>query len=162
VATLAADRKVDAVIEVPEKILSLLEKGADVPVAVGGKQRSGRFDTVIPKGDIASRTFSVKIGLVNDGGLLEGMEARATLPTGEKIDGFLVSRDAVVNQFGRNVIFVAVEGAAKMVPIQVLGYYGLMVGVAGPGLSAGMNVVVKGNERLRNGQPLMVQQQKSE
>ena len=161
VATLAADREVDAVIEVPERILLLLEKDAEVRVVVGGMERSGRFEAVIPRGDISTRTFSVKLRLVNDGGLLEGMEARATLPTGQKIEGILVSRDAVVNQFGQTVIFVAAEGAAKMVPVQVLGYHDLMVGVAGPGLSAGMEVVVKGNERLRNGQPLMVQQQES-
>ena len=157
VATVAEDGQVDAIIEVPEKILSYLKKGAEVPVRAGGASLTGRFETVIPKGDVASRTFSVKIRLTNRGGLMEGMEARANLPTGGKIDGLLVSRDAVVNQFGRDVIFVSSEGAARMVPVQVLGYQGLMVGVSGPGLAAGMKAVVKGNERLRDGQPLMAQ-----
>lgn len=157
VATVAADREVHAIIEVPEKLLSYLEKGAEVPVAAGGLTLIGRFEAVIPKGDVASRTFSVKIRLANDGGMLEGMEARATLPTGGKIEGLLVSRDALVNQFGRDVIFVSAEGAAKMVPVQVLGYQGLQAGVSGPGLFEGMKAVVKGNERLRDGQPLMPQ-----
>ncbi len=162
VATVAEDGEVDAVIEVPEKILSYLEKGGEVPVAAGGASLTGRYEAVIPRGDVASRTFSVKIRLANEAGLMEGMEARATLPTGSRIDGLLVSRDALVNQFGRDVIFVSVEGTAKMVPVQVLGYQGLMVGISGPGLSAGMKAVVKGNERLRDGQPLRVEQQKPE
>ncbi len=39
-----------------------------------------------------------------------------------------------------------------MIPVNIIGYQDQFVGVEGQGLAAGMQVVVKGNERLRNGQ----------
>jgi hypothetical protein len=45
-----------------------------------------------------------------------------------------------------------------MVPVAVQGYSGLLVGVVGPGLEAGQQVVVKGNERLFGGEQLVIRQ----
>jgi SOS-response transcriptional repressor LexA len=42
-----------------------------------------------------------------------------------------------------------------MIPVKVIGYEGLTTGVIANGLKDGMNVVVKGNERLRDGQMVM-------
>jgi hypothetical protein len=41
-----------------------------------------------------------------------------------------------------------------MVPIEIIGYNGLMAGVASQELAEGMLVVVDGSERLRNGQAI--------
>jgi multidrug efflux pump subunit AcrA (membrane-fusion protein) len=61
-----------------------------------------------------------------------------------------------VEKFGKNVVFVVEESKAKMVPVAVQGYSGLLVGIAGPGLEAGQKVVVKGNERLFGGEQLNI------
>jgi len=45
-----------------------------------------------------------------------------------------------------------------MIPVKVAGYTGMNAGVHGEGLREGMKVVIKGNERLRDGQPVSVQQ----
>ena len=42
-----------------------------------------------------------------------------------------------------------------MIPVKVTGYEEKMVGVNARGLEEGMKVVVKGNERLRDGQPVI-------
>ena len=39
-------------------------------------------------------------------------------------------------------------------PVRIIGYLEDMVGVAGEGIREGMEVVVKGNERLQDGQPV--------
>jgi RND family efflux transporter MFP subunit len=156
VGVIAMDRDLDVVVDVPETILAFLEPGREVPVLAGGQSVTGHFSVVIPRGNVATRTFSIKIRLSNGAGLIEGMAARVELPSGPRIDGLLVPRDAVINQFGQDVIFVDGGGAAKMVPVKVLGYQGLMAGVAGPGLEPGMKVVIKGHERLRSGQPLKI------
>ena len=54
------------------------------------------------------------------------------------------------------MIWLVQDSTAKMVPVQVIGYDGMFVGIAGPGLEKGATVVVKGNERLREGQPVMI------
>jgi multidrug efflux pump subunit AcrA (membrane-fusion protein) len=43
-----------------------------------------------------------------------------------------------------------------MVPVKVIGYKGKTVGVESAQLSEGMKVVVKGNERLQDGQQVIV------
>jgi hypothetical protein len=80
------------------------------------------------------------------------MEARAMLPRRAEIKTFLVERDAVVNMFNENVVFACVNSHIKMIPVKVTGYQGIMAGIDAPELVEGMKVVVKGNERLMDGQ----------
>ena len=160
VGVIASDTEVDVVVDVPETILQFLETGRVVSMRHGQRQFTGKIAAVVPRGDVATRTFSVKIRLPNENRLIEGMEARVTLPSGPMVKGLLVPRDAVISKFGRTVVFVNASGAAKMIPVQVQGYDGLMAGIAGPGLESGMQAVVKGNERIRDGQPLKVIKQK--
>jgi multidrug efflux pump subunit AcrA (membrane-fusion protein) len=47
-----------------------------------------------------------------------------------------------------------VDSKAKMIPVKVIGYESETAGVNARGLEEGMKVVVKGNERLRDGQPV--------
>ena len=154
VAQLADNREIDVVIDVPATMLEYLEKDREVAISSNGEMLTGRFINFAPKGDVATRTFSIKIRLKNTAGLIEGMEARAVLPVDGKKTGLIVPRDAVINKFGQNVLFLSENSAAKMVPVEITGYDGLLAGISGPGLAAGQAVVVKGNERLRDGQPL--------
>lgn len=156
VAVIADNSEVDVVVDVPSELLGYLRRGREVGIKSGGRKLAGRFLSYIPRGDVATRTFSVKIRLRNSTGLVEGMEARAVLPSGPRFEGLLVHRDAVIEKFGMNVVFAVNDNAAKMIPVRVTGYEGLMVGVDGEGLSEGMKVVVKGNERIQDGQPLNI------
>jgi len=154
VATLADDETVDVVVDVPESLLSALKPGQKVSVQISGRKMAGVFHSLIPRGNIATRTFPVKIRVENQGRFMEGMEARATLPAGPKRDGLVVPRDAVIHVNGKDVLFSAVGSTARMVPVSVIGREGQTVAVTGPGLEPGQQVVVKGHERLRDGQPI--------
>jgi RND family efflux transporter MFP subunit len=156
VAVVADDLVVDIVVNVPAGILKYLAEGKKLTVKSGGDSFTGEFLSFVPKGDVATRTFDVKIRMNNSAGLVEGMEARALVPAGARQAGLRVPRDAVIDRYGQNVIWLASDGAAKMVPVQVTGYDGMQVGVAAAGLADGAQVVVKGNERLREGQPLRI------
>ncbi len=157
VAVIAKNGEVDVIVDLPERILGYLKKGDKVSINSGGTELKGTIRAFISKGDVATRTFPVKIRAKNPtGSLREGMEARALLPSSGKIKGLLVNRDAVIKQMGMDVVFVVVEGKAKMVPVGILGFHEDKVGIAGPGLEAGMKAVVKGNERLMDGQPVTI------
>jgi RND family efflux transporter MFP subunit len=157
VAVIAKDSEVDVIVDLPERILNYLKKGDKVSIKSGGAELEGTIRVFIPKGDVATRTFPVKIRAGNpSGSLREGMDARAVLPSGGKIKGLLVHRDAVIKQMGMDVIFIVVDSKAKMVPVGIIGYHKDMVGIAGPGLEADMQAVVKGNERLMDGAPVTV------
>ena len=156
VAILAKDDIVDIVTDVSEKYLPYLRVGMAVSGTVNANKISGKIIALVPRGDIATRTFPVKIRLANSGGFIEGMSARVVLPTGDSVETLMVPRDAVIQVLGQTVVFIASESKAQMIPVKVVGYEELVAGVEGEGLAAGMQVVVKGNERLRDGQVVSV------
>ena len=148
VATLARDDAVDLIVEVPETVIKYLKPGMEVDANVGEKEKRGIITAIIPRGDITTRTFPIKIRIKNSTSLLEGMEARVKLPVGEKIDALLVPRDAVLNKFGETTVVLVVDSKASIMPVKVVGYRGMMAGINANKISEGMKVVVKGNERL--------------
>ncbi len=154
VASLARADALNAVVNVPEKVLAGIHQGDRIKVEAGGRRLEGEVRAIIPKGDVATRSFPVKIQLNQPDGLIEGMEARVRLPIGPKARALMVPRDAVMNVFDRSVVFAVVEAKAVMIPVKVLGFERDAVGVQGEGLEPGMSVVIKGNERLMNGQPV--------
>jgi RND family efflux transporter MFP subunit len=157
VAMIAKDDVIDIIVNVPERFVGHVKQGIEVRVTAGGEELRGKIIAIVPKGDIATRTFPVKIRLPNSASLIEGMTAKVILPTGKKQKALIVPRDAVITQFGQAVVFAVVESQARMTPVEVIGYEGLTVGVMARGLKDGMMVVVKGNERLRNGQKVLLE-----
>jgi len=154
VAVIADDSDLEAHIDVPQNLLGYLQSGKQLSVRAAGKSYQASFFNFIPQGDLATRTFTVKLKLHDARGLVAGMEAHAQLPSGPKLESLLVPRDAVIKQFGQDVIFLAVDGSAKMVPVAIKGYQGMQVAIEGPGIENGAQVVIKGNERIRDGAPI--------
>jgi len=158
VASLADTREMDFVAGVPEDAASSVKPGERVDISVAGNTLEGRVLGVVPAGDVRTRTFPVRIRLKNPGGLMEGMEAVVSLPGGPEIETLIVPRDAIISQRGRTSVFAVKDGRAAMIPVGVKGYAGGRAAVASPALSPGMKVVVKGNERLRDGQAVRTAQ----
>lgn len=158
IATLGKDNAVDIVVEVPEAVIQYSRVGTTVPLVAGGRNLTGTVIAVIPMGDISTRTFPVKVRVDNTVHLIEGMEATVKLPVGAQQEALIVHRDAVLNVFGQNVVYSVNDGKASMIPVTVIGYREMNAGVQANGISAGMKVVVKGNERIRDGQEVMVQE----
>jgi len=158
VAVIGKDDVIDIVAQLPEQIIQYIKIGMQVAASANGNEFSGTVIAVVPKGDVSTRTFPVKIRTPNQFSLIEGMSARVTMPQGEIKKTLIVPRDAVISKFGRTVVFLAQDAKATMLPVQVIGFEGLDAGVASPGLKEGMLVVVEGNERLRNGQAVAFKQ----
>ena len=154
VAMIGKDDVIDIVAELPEQIIQYIKIGMQVKATANGKNFSGTVIAIVPKGDVSTRTFPVKIRTPNQFSLIEGMSARVTLPKGEIKEALIIPRDAVLLKFGRNVVFVADQSKATMLPVEIISFQGLDAGVASPGLKAGMFVVTEGNERLRDGQAI--------
>ncbi|MFM2438133.1 MAG: hypothetical protein RLZ55_950, partial [Actinomycetota bacterium] len=66
--------------------------------------------------------------------------------------GVVVPRDAVTYGVRGARVVRVVDGAAQMVPVEVVVQSGDRALVRGDGLAAGQRVVTRGNERLRPGQ----------
>jgi RND family efflux transporter MFP subunit len=156
VAILAKDDMVDIVANISEEFIPFVQVGMPVKAVINGTKISGSIVAVIPRGDVATRTFPVKIRMPNTLALIEGMSARVVLPAGKPRETLVVSRDAVIAVSGQTVVYTVNDSKAKMVPVNILGYQGLIAGIEGQGLAEGMQVVVKGNERLRDGQTVSI------
>lgn len=156
VASLAKDDVFDIIAEVPESIIGYLKKGIKVKILAGGNEIQGEVVALVPRGDISTRTFPVKIRAKNTHGLMEGMEAKVTLPSGDSKKTLIVPRDAVINSYGNMVVYTVDKDIASMTPVRIEGYAGMNAGIAADGLAEGMKVIIKGHERLRPGQPVMV------
>jgi len=154
IAAIADNSSIDVWVNVPIEILEHLEKGREVPIRIGGREFSGKYSTFIPKGDIATRTFTAKFSLENPTGIVEGIEALVSLPKGGETAGLLVPRDAIVDKYGKTMVFLAVDNKAKEIPVEVAGYAGLQAVVIGTGLEKGQQIIVKGCKRVEDEMPL--------
>ena len=142
-------------VNLPQKVVAILKPKMVVEVAVGGKIYDGYVSAIIPKGDIATRTFPVKIAFKKAPSyLFEGMAATINLQSGQDVKALIVPRDAILKRFGQNVVFVNAKGSALMIPVLVVGYTDGKVAVSAKGLQEGMKVVTKGNERIFPKSPL--------
>ncbi len=143
--------------EIPERFIQYIKTGMQVSVTASGSNFVGTVIAIVPRGDVATRTFPVKIRTPNKHALIEGMSARVTLPTGEIMQALIVPRDAVISKFGQDVVYAVVDSKSHMIPVQIVGYDGLSAGVESQELAEGMFVVVEGNERLKDGQAVVFQ-----
>jgi hypothetical protein len=126
---------------------------------------------VVPQADLRSRTFPVKVHLPNESlgrshRFAAGMLAHVRLPVGQERPGTLVPKDALVLGDVKPAIFIGVtdattkETVARKVPVEMgLSHQGLVqVTSLLPNLplQAGQMAIVRGNERLRDGQPIRI------
>ena len=169
IATLINPQEVISLFDLPASYALDIKPGVKLMVKAGGQSLAGRIEGIIIKGDNKSRTFPLKIKLQSESTVLfEGMEAVINLPGRKSNDTLLVPRDAVIKRFGSDVIFVVeqIEGKskAKMYPVIVHLYDGSTASVSAKeknvdnALSAGMPVIIKGNERVFPGQELKIKQ----
>lgn len=156
-------------VAVPEQYVAYLQSGMKATVtlsALSDRLFEGVVARVVPQADLRSRTFPVKVRVVNpkqgDGHLLKsGMLARVTLTVGRRMPTLLVPKDALVLGGPSPSVIVAVtdpktkQTTARAVPVQIGAAYGRLIQVTGQ-LEQGDLVVVQGNERLRSGQPLKI------
>ncbi|HEX2898054.1 MAG TPA: efflux RND transporter periplasmic adaptor subunit, partial [candidate division Zixibacteria bacterium] len=109
-----------------------------------------------PNATEATHTFPVIITFDNsEGHLGAGMLVRAVLSLKETFSSLAVSKDAIVRQGNQTMIYTITDGKAAPIPVTTASTSGDLIAVTGPGLTEGMPVVVRGNERIFPGAPVM-------
>jgi RND family efflux transporter MFP subunit len=160
VVTLLDLDKVQITVDVPERYSVLLAPRGNVNVSIKSVSNNlfpGKIYSVLPKGNPDSRTFPVRIHLANpDHKIKSGMEAMVTFNLATEIEALLVPKDAVVTAGDNRLVFMVNDSKAISIPVKIIGYYDGDVAVEG-NLKPGNQVVIRGNERLRPGQPVVVQ-----
>ena len=141
---------------VSERQISYVTVGDSARVrldAIPGRVFTGLIARVIPKADTKSRTFPVEVELDNtkDYAIKAGMFARIILEYGASKQAILVPKDALLIRPRGVSVFVFEEGKVREVSFSPGRTVDSFVEVPGGLIQPGMQVVVQGNEKLRNG-----------
>ena len=159
VATMVDLSRIHARVPVPERYLPLLKVGETARVsldALPGRTFSGRILSLLPTGDAKSRAFPVKVEIPRPEGLIkEGMLARVSLSIGKPRTALLVPKDALILEGLNKSVFVVKDNVARRLDVEILGYQEGAAEVRG-NLTQGDLVIVRGNERIREGQAVVI------
>ena len=151
--------RIRVTVDVPERYTVKLDAATQAGVALSslpGEAFKGKIASVLPYGNSGSRTFPVRVEMDNPQYRIKaGMEASVTFSLSDTFEALLVPKDAIVTAGGARMVYAALEGKAVPMPVEVLGYYDENVAVKGQ-LQPDTPVVIRGNERLRPGQPIQI------
>jgi RND family efflux transporter MFP subunit len=139
----------------PLSLASLVRPAMELPVKTGTKQFPASVRTVVPVGEDRSRQFELRLTLA-DSALSVGTPIEIGLPEREAGDALVVPRDAIgLRQDGNYLMRIRADGTAERVAVVSDIADGDLAAVRG-NISAGDTVVVRGIERLQDGQRVKV------
>ncbi|AYB32651.1 efflux RND transporter periplasmic adaptor subunit [Chryseolinea soli] len=154
--TLVKTDLVYAKISVSESEISKLAAGTPATVTVPAIQetRDGKINILNPQADASTRSFEVKVKLVNaNGKLLPGMLANITISTDHKREALTVPADAVVRDPEEFTYVFIVDNKNRAIKKRVV-VDGLLRDeiIISEGLHVGDNVIIQGQSQLKDGQ----------
>jgi len=146
-------------IDVPEKHVSQLKIGAPAQVfiqALSIVPFEGRIVAHIAEGHAEARSFPVIVEVANpENHIRSNMSAQVRFALPQKGDQVLVHKDAVVNSAMGQMVYLAQDDKAVGRPVKAGQAHQGYIAIEGE-LKAGDLVIVRGNERLRDGQAIRV------
>lgn len=163
VIDLVATDRVRLDVQAPQERFREIREDAVVRVfadSIGGESMPGRIVARVPVSDPASRTFLVRI-LIDSAAnrLLPGTSATAVIGLPGSQKALVIPRDALLPYpDGSHSVFVVRDGSGGATAVErpvKLGRGGEQVEIL-QGIEPGDRVVVRGNERLRNGQAVRI------
>lgn len=146
-------------VPVPEKYIQYMKVGDESKVsflALGGMTQTGNIVHIVPQADARARTFPVFVKIDNkDETIKSGMSAEATFETGSLSSATMILKDGVVRRGGMEFIYLAVDGKVVEAPVRTGVSHKNLIQIIGD-IKPGIDVIVRGNERLLNGQDIQV------
>jgi RND family efflux transporter MFP subunit len=131
------------------------EPGSTVQVAGAGRQLGARIRALVPVGDSISRMMELRLSL-EPGHWYIGEAVTVELPDGLPAETLSVPRDALVLRDKEVFVYrLSADNTAIKVPVTTSPGRGTNIAVEGE-LEAGAQVIVRGAERLRDGQAVRI------
>ena len=136
---------------VPVAILPYVSSGMLLDFVANGSTGSGRVRTLVPVGDQQSRLYEIRLAVDADG-WSSGQGVRLSVPAAVSRTATVVPRDALVmRREGITVFRLAGDSTVEQVSVTTGIADGDYIEVS-DGILPGDRVVIRGNERLRDGQ----------
>ena len=146
--------RLEVVARAPLNYFRYVQAGDELGVRVGNEELVSPVRTVVSVGDEARHVFELRLDMVES--LPVGQTVRVTIPTADVREVLAVPRDALVLRGDGIAVFIIDEdNTARRIRVTTGIGAGEWIEVSGP-IQAGDKVVIRGNERLRPGQEVMV------
>jgi membrane fusion protein, multidrug efflux system len=150
----------DLYVKVPvaENLVRYTRPGNPVDVTINAlnSELTGTLSGFLPVADAMTRNIMLKVKIAAPQHVVENMSATVRVAVAPPRMLKLVPRDALVSLQGSDFVYTVRDGKAAPVPVRILAYVGRMAAVESEILTAGMEVVVDGAQRLRPDQPVQV------
>ncbi len=156
VVALIDDGALEIEADVPVDQLLGLTTGTEVGVSVAGERRSATVRAVVPEENPLTRTRAVRLTPAFEAeaeSLAVAQSVTLDIPIGVTRDVATVSKDGVIQRPNGAMVFLVKDAAATPQPVRLGAAVDSRFEVL-DGLGDGDLVVVRGNERLRPGQPV--------
>lgn len=140
--------------QVPAAMVFPLEPGTELSVTLPTGATSSELRAIVPVGDRVSRTMELRAALASSDWLV-GTPVRVTLQSGKASDVIAVPRDALVLRPDEIYVMTIADGKARRNIVAVGESQDDLVAVEG-NISPGDLVIVRGAERLREGQTVSI------
>ena len=162
IATLVDTSGLEIDADVPTTLIAGLKPGKTVSAVFdSGRKVEAQVRAVIPVDNMSTRTrsvrFKVDLGVLDTASIAVGTAVTLSVPASAPRAVLTVAKDALVQARKGWLVYVAEDGKAVPRPVVLGQQVGERVEIVS-GLAAGDLVVVRGNERLRPGQPLSPKQ----
>ncbi|HBS32562.1 MAG TPA: hypothetical protein DEA40_12610, partial [Parvularcula sp.] len=139
-----------------DALLASVAPGDVVAIRNGDQSVNAAVRAVVPVGDDQSRTLEVRLALPETDWRV-GAAVEVRLPRAAKKRVVAVHRDALILRAERVSVFVVgADDVAKQVDVELGAADGDLIEAIGP-IKAGDRIVIRGGERLRDGQKVLVQ-----
>ncbi len=155
IAHLVDTVQLEARAQAPLTLASYVRQDMELPIRVGRDEMKAKVRTVVPVGEERSRQFELRLVLAN-GALRVGTPIEVGLPEREASESLVVPRDAIaIRQDGSYLMRVRGDNTAERVAVTRVAADGDLVTIEGD-VEPGDRVVVRGVERLQNGQKVTI------
>ncbi len=145
----------EVILTTPLQTMPFVKMGQQLDFASSGGQGKLEIRRIINAGNLQSHQYQLRLDLL-DSQLAVGTSVRVDIPSSNAQNALVVPRDALVIR--REEIFVFIvdnTNKAKKVNVSIGLASGADIEVSGT-VSAGDQVVIRGNERLRDGQAVAI------
>ncbi len=142
--------------QAPDGLVASVRAGDSVSVSNGVETMNAKVRAVVPIGDTVSRTLELRLVLPETDWHI-GSAVQVSLPRSAPKRVVAVHRDALVLRADRVSVFViGDDDTAKQIDVELGAADGELIEVIGD-VKAGDRIVIRGGERLRDGQKVVIQ-----
>jgi RND family efflux transporter MFP subunit len=158
ICTFASIEDIFVNVSVPEELIRYIKPHNKIHLRINALdiQMIGEVKNYVPVADIKSKTFQVKIAIKWFPDAIRNMSATVNVPTSHQMTLKMIKRDAIIRFNGKNLVYVAKNGKAVSMPVNIVAYDGKYIGVDNPDILVNMPVITEGNDRLRPNQDIEI------